>query len=30
MKNGKVNIFDIAEWSKMVKIQFENILTTVF
>ena len=30
MKNGKVSIFDVAQWSKMVKSQFEKNLTTVF
>ena len=30
MKNGKVSIFDVAQWSKMVKSQFENFFTTMF
>ena len=25
MKNGKVSIFDVAQWSKIVKSQFEKI-----
>ena len=27
MKNGKVSIFDVAQWSKLVKSQFEKNLT---
>ena len=30
MKNGKVSIFDVPQWSKMAKSQFEKTLTTVF
>ena len=30
MKNGKSSIFDVAQWSKMVKNQFEKNLTTDF
>ena len=30
MKNGKVSIFDVAQWSKMVKSHFEKNSTTLF
>ena len=30
MKNCKVSIFDVTQWSKFVKSQFEKNLTTVF
>ena len=30
MKNGKVSIFDVAQWSEMAKSQFENFWPLCF